>query len=48
MLGRTERGAGMRISGGHPQASGAFIDAAGVRRPGWPGYVQIATDDATA
>jgi len=47
-LGRIERGAGKRITGGSSHYTGSFTDAAGARRrrAGWE-YVHIAIDDAT-
>jgi transposase InsO family protein len=47
-LGRIERGAGKRITGGSNHYTGSFTDAAGARRrkAGWE-FVHIAIDDAT-
>jgi transposase InsO family protein len=47
-LGRIERGAGKRITGGSSHYTGSFTDAAGRvrRKAGWD-YVHIAIDDAT-
>ena len=47
-LGRIERGAGKRITGGKQHYTGSFTDAAGTRRgrAGWE-FVHIAIDDAT-
>jgi len=47
-LGRIERGAGKRITGGGNHYTGSFTDAAGRRRrkAGWE-YVHIAIDDCT-
>jgi len=47
-LGRIERGAGKRITGGKQHYTGSFTDAAGRRRgkAGWE-FVHIAIDDAT-
>jgi transposase InsO family protein len=47
-LGRIERGAGKRITGGSSHYTGTFTDAAGKRRrmAGWE-FVHIAIDDAT-
>ena len=47
-LGRIERGAGKRITGGKQHYTGSFTDAAGRRRgrAGWE-FVHIAVDDAT-
>ena len=47
-LGRIERGAGKRISGGGNHYTGSFTDAAGKRRrkAGWE-YVHIAIDDCS-
>src|SRR5438093_1499954 len=47
-LGRIERGAGKRITGGANHYSGSYTDADGVRRKkvGWE-YVHVAVDDAT-
>jgi hypothetical protein len=47
-LGRIQRGAGKRITGGKRQYTGSFTDAAGRRRGkvGWD-FVHVAIDDAT-